>query len=376
MTAKRHLNTLAIHAGQAPDPTTGAVMTPIYQTSTYAQKSPGSSAWGYARTKNPTRSALQDCIAALEKGKHGVAFSSGVAAIDAVVRLLSPGDLIVCGDDIYGGTHRLFTREWTRYGIDFVFVDTSDPRLVIPHRAKMVWVETPTNPLLKMTDINLMARKCAENGALLVVDNTFATPVFQQPLLQGADIVVHSMTKYLNGHSDVIAGAVVVNDDEIASRLAWIQNSAGAIPSPNDCFLVLRGLKTLHLRMERHQYNAQKLVEWLEKQDRVKKVLYPGFGGMISFTLDADLEESTRFVASTEIFTLAESLGGVESLIGVPAVMTHASMPPELRQSIGIEDGLIRMSVGIEHIDDLILDLTIAMQKTFTPVAEGQYDAE
>lgn len=373
MTAKRHLDTLAIHAGQSPDPATGSVMTPIYQTSTYAQQSPGTNPWGYARTRNPTRSALQECIAALEKGRHGIAFSSGVAAIDAVIRLLSPGDLIVCGDDIYGGTHRLFTKEWTRYGLEFVFVDTSDPDLVIPYRAKMVWVETPTNPLLKVTDISLIAKKCKESGAILVVDNTFATPVFQQPLTQGADIVVHSMTKYLNGHSDVIAGAVVVNDDSMAQRISWIQNSAGAVPSPNDCFLVLRGLKTLHLRMERHQFNAQKLVEWLEKQEKVKRVLYPGFGGMISFTLDADLAAATRFVSSTEIFTLAESLGGVESLIGVPAVMTHASVPVDVRKAIGIEDGLIRISVGIEHIEDLILDLTLTLEKTFAP--EGQHDA-
>ena len=374
MTAKRHLDTLAIHAGQSPDPITGAVMTPIYQTSTYAQISPGSNRWGYARTSNPTRTALQECIAALEHGQYGIAFSSGVSAIDAVVRLLSPGDLVVCGDDIYGGTHRLFTKEWSRYGIEFIFVDTSDPDIVIPHQAKMVWVETPTNPLLKVTNIESIAQKCTESGALLVVDNTFATPVFQQPLTQGASIVVHSMTKYLNGHSDVIAGAVVVNDAELARRLSWIQNSAGAVPSPNDCFLVLRGLKTLHLRMERHQFNARLLVNWLEDQDRIKRVLYPGFGGMISFTLDADLDAATRFVSSTEIFTLAESLGGVESLIGVPAVMTHASVPVEIRREIGIEDGLIRVSVGIEHIDDLILDLTLAMQKTFT--IEGQHDAQ
>lgn len=374
MTAKRHLDTLAIHAGQSPDPITGAVMTPIYQTSTYAQTSPGSNSWGYARTSNPTRTALQECIAALEQGQYGIAFSSGVSAIDAVVRLLSPGDLVVCGDDIYGGTHRLFTKEWSRYGIEFLFVDTSDPDVVIPRQAKMVWVETPTNPLLKVTNIESIAQQCREYQALLVVDNTFATPVFQQPLLEGADIVVHSMTKYLNGHSDVIAGAVVVNDSELARRLSWIQNSAGAVPSPNDCFLVLRGLKTLHLRMERHQFNARLLVNWLEKQERIKRVLYPGFGGMISFTLDADLDAATRFVSSTEIFTLAESLGGVESLIGVPAVMTHASVPIEVRREIGIEDGLIRVSVGIEHIDDLILDLTLAMQKTFT--TQGQHDAQ
>ena len=349
-------------------------MTPIYQTSTYAQSHPGTNPWGYARTSNPTRSALQDCIAALEKGQYGTVFSSGVSAIDAVIRLLSPGDLVVCGDDIYGGTHRLFTKEWTRYGIEFVFVDTSDPNLTIPARAKMVWVETPTNPLLKVTDIRTISKKCVQSGALLVVDNTFATPVFQQPLIEGADIVVHSMTKYLNGHSDVIAGAVVLNDASLAKKLAWIQNSAGAVPSPNDCFLVLRGLKTLHLRMERHQFNAQRLAKWLDSQDRVKRVLYPGFGGMISFTLDANLEAATRFVTSTEIFTLAESLGGVESLIGVPAVMTHASVPTEIRRSIGIEDGLIRISVGIEHIDDLILDLTLAMQKTFT--TQGQHDGQ
>ena len=373
MTVKRHLDTLAVHAGQSPDPTTGAVMTPIYQTSTYAQSSPGSNPLGYARTSNPTRSALQDCIAALERGQYGIAFSSGVAAIDAVIRLLSPGDLVVCGDDIYGGTHRLFTKEWTRYGVEFIFVDTSDPNLVIPKHARMMWVETPTNPLLKVTDIAAVAKQCAKNKTLLVVDNTFATPVFQQPLHQGADIVVHSMTKYLNGHSDVIAGAVVVNDGDLAKRLAWIQNSAGAVPSPNDCFLVLRGLKTLHLRMERHQSNAQRLVEWLETQSLVKRVLYPGFGGMISFTLDVDLDTAMHFVSSTEVFTLAESLGGVESLIGVPAVMTHSSVPTEVRRSIGIEDGLIRVSVGIEHIDDLISDLNLAMQKTFT---QGQHDGQ
>jgi cystathionine beta-lyase/cystathionine gamma-synthase len=371
MNEKYHIHTRAIHAGQEPDPSTGAVMTPIFQTSTYAQETPGGSKWGYARTQNPTRTALQDCLASLEEGRHGIVYSSGVAAIDAVVRLLEPGSVVVCGDDIYGGTHRLFTQEWVRYGIEFRFVDTTDPSLQIPSDANMVWVETPTNPLLKTTDIASVARKCAVVGAVLVVDNTFATPVFQQPLTEGADIVVHSVTKYLNGHSDVIGGAVITNDDDIAQRLMWIQNSAGAILGPQDCFLVLRGLKTLHLRMERHQFNAQRIAEWLQKQHGVKSVMYPGFSGMISFVLDADLDTTTRFVTSTNVFTLAESLGGVESLIGIPAIMTHASVPADVRRAIGIEDGLIRLSVGVEYIDDLVMDLSMALKTAFSSESKG-----
>jgi cystathionine gamma-lyase len=353
----RKIETLAIHAGQSPEASTGAVMTPVFQTSTYAQPHPGAWSWEYSRTHNPTRTALQDCVASLEGGKHGICFSSGMAAIDSVVRILGPGDLVLCGDDVYGGTYRLFTKEWARFGMDFRFVDTTDPALEIPEGTRLVWLETPTNPLLKTSDIAAIAAKAHAVGALLVVDNTFATPIFQRPLELGADIVVHSMTKYLNGHSDVIGGIVVTSDDAIAERLAYLQNAAGAVPAPWDCFLVLRGLKTLHVRMDRHQENARALVEWLESHSAVRKVLYPGYSGMISFVLAADLEAATRFVKATEVFTLAESLGGVESLIELPAIMTHASVPPEIRAEIGIPDGLIRLSVGIEHIDDLMADL-------------------
>ena len=358
---KYRLDTLAIHAGQQPEPITGAVMTPVFQTSTYAQPHPGEWEWEYSRTHNPTRTALQDCLAALEGGEHGICFSSGLAAIDAIIRLLEPGDLVVCGDDVYGGTYRLFTKGWEKYGINFQFVDTSKGEIEIPDDTKLVWVETPTNPLLKVSDIQLLADKAHAKGALLVVDNTFATPVFQKPLEMGADIVVHSMTKYLNGHSDVVGGVVITNDDGIAEKIAWLQNSVGAVPGPWDCFLVLRGLKTLHVRMDRHQKNAIELVSWLREHPKVNTVMYPGFGGMISFVLDADLDAATRFVKTTQVFTLAESLGGVESLIELPAIMTHASVPPDVRKEIGIEDGLIRLSVGIEHVDDLREDLIRAM---------------
>lgn len=356
------LDTKAIHAGQHPEPTTGAVMTPVFQTSTYAQPHPGEWPWEYSRTHNPTRTALQDCIASLENGKHGIAFSSGLAAIDAVIRLLSPGDTVVCGDDVYGGTYRLFTKEWQRYGLNFHFVDTTQADLQIPEDTKLVWIETPTNPLLKTSDIAAIAEKAHAVGAILVVDNTFATPVFQQPLVLGADIVVHSLTKYLNGHSDVIGGIVVTSNDEIHDQLCFLQNSVGAVPGPWDCFLVLRGLKTLHVRMARHQDNAQALVEWLNARDDVGLVRYPGFSGMISFDLKGDLDAAVRFVKATKVFTLAESLGGVESLIELPAIMTHASVPPDVRQELGIADGLIRLSVGIEHIDDLKADLNAAFE--------------
>ena len=362
------LDTLAIHAGQPPELVTGAVMTPIFQTSTYAQPGPGTGKWEYSRTHNPTRSALQDCVAALEEGKHGICFSSGLGAIDAIVRLLQPGDTVVCGDDVYGGTHRLFTQSWSKYGIQFLFVDTSNPEIEIPSNTKMVWVETPTNPLLKLTDISMVAQKAKAVGAILVVDNTFATPVFQKPLTLGADIVVHSMTKYLNGHSDVIAGIAITNDDNLARQLAWTQNAAGAVPGPQDCFLVLRGLKTLHVRMERHQSNAQAIVAWLQKHPKVRRVMYPGFSGMISFVLDADIETTSRFVTATKLFTLAESLGGVESLIELPAIMTHASVPSHIRAGLGIDDGLIRLSVGIEHIADLLQDLESAMLSAFSTI--------
>ena len=354
------IDTKAIHAGQQPEPITGAVMTPVFQTSTYAQPHPGEWPWEYSRTHNPTRTALQDCIAALECGKHGVAFSSGLAAIDAVIRMFSPGDTVVCGDDVYGGTYRLFTKEWQRYGLEFHFVDTTKPELEIPVGTKLVWIETPTNPLLKTSDIVSIAQKAHDVGAILVVDNTFATPVFQQPLNMGADIVVHSMTKYLNGHSDVFGGIVITNNDSIAEKLCFVQNSVGAVPAPWDCFLVLRGLKTLHVRMDRHQENAKALVKWLSERTDVGLVRYPGFSGMISFELERDLDAAVRFVKATKLFTLAESLGGVESLIELPAIMTHASVPPEIRRELGITDGLIRLSVGIEHIDDLKADLAAA----------------
>lgn len=361
------IGTLAIHAGQPPEPVTGAVMTPIFQTSTYAQPHPADWPWEYSRTHNPTRTALQECLAALEGGKHGLCFGSGMAAIDSVIRTLSPGDLVLCGDDVYGGTYRLFTTEWAKYGLSFQFVDTTDPDLVIPEGCKLVWLETPTNPLLKVSDIQAIAQKAKKVGARLVVDNTFATPVFQRPLSLGADVVVHSVTKYLNGHSDVIGGAIVTNDDALAARLATIQNSVGAVPGPQDCFLVLRGLKTLHVRMSRHQENAKALVSWLNEQPGIKKVLYPGFSGMISFVLDGDLDSAIRFVKSTKVFTLAESLGGVESLIELPAVMTHASVPPDVRKSLGIDDGLIRLSVGIEDIRDLQDDLQHALHQALSP---------
>lgn len=363
---KYAINTRAIHAGQSPEPITGAVMTPIFQTSTYAQSFPGKGEWEYSRTHNPTRTALQNCIASLEDGEYGVVFSSGLGAIDAIIRLLNPGDLVVCGDDVYGGTHRLFTQDWSRYGIRFHFVDTADPNLVIPADAAMVWVETPTNPLLKVTDISAVSLLATKIGALLVVDNTFATPIFQKPLNMGADIVIHSMTKYLNGHSDVIGGVAITNNDNIAEQLCWIQNSVGAVPGPQDCFLVLRGLKTLHIRMERHQSNAQKIVSWLDQHPLVKEVMYPGFSGMVSFILDANLDVATKFVTTTKLFILAESLGGVESLIELPAIMTHSSVPADIRKSIGIEDGLIRLSVGIEDVNDLLDDLKIAMKVAFS----------
>ena len=356
----RRLETLAIHAGQSPEPITGAVMTPVFQTSTYAQPHPAQWPWEYSRTHNPTRTALQDCIAALEGGEHGICFSSGLAAIDAVIRTLRPGDKVVCGDDVYGGTYRLFTRHWAEFGLLFTFVDTSQPDVEIPEGTALVWIETPTNPLLKLSDIAAIAEKAHAVGAKLVVDNTFATPVYQKPLALGADIVVHSTTKYLNGHSDVVGGVVITSDDEIAEKVSFLQNAVGAVPGPWDCFLTLRGLKTLHVRMDRHQANATDLAAWLAARPDVKKVIYPGFSGMISFVLDGDLDAAVRFVKATEVFTLAESLGGVESLIELPAIMTHASVPPQIREAIGIPDGLIRLSVGIEHVEDQRADLAAA----------------
>ena len=356
------IETKVIHAGQQPDPSTGAVMTPVYQTSTYAQKHPGVAEWEYSRTHNPTRTALQDCLAALEGGTHGVCFASGLAAVDTVIRTLSPGDHVVCGDDVYGGTYRLFTTVFAKFGITFDFVDLSQADVEIPAHTKLVWAETPTNPLLKVSDIESLAEKAHAVGALLAVDNTFATPVFQRPLELGADIVIHSTTKYIGGHSDVVGGALITANDDLANQFATLQNSVGAVPGPWDCFLTLRGIKTLSVRMQRHDENAKALVSWLESHDEVASVLYPGFGGMVSFVLKGDLDAAVRFVKATRVFTLAESLGGVESLIELPAIMTHASVPPEVRADIGIDDGLIRLSVGIEHHQDLRDDLEAAFK--------------
>lgn len=374
--------TKAIHAGVEPDPTTGAIMTPIYQTSTYVQAAPGDhKGYEYSRTHNPTRTALQQALAALEGGKHGLCFASGMAATDTVAKLLSSGDEIVSTSDLYGGTYRLFTKVFGRYGVKSSFVDMSDLAAVkaaITPRTKLIWVETPTNPLLRIIDIAAMAALAKEAGCLLAVDNTFATPFLQSPLEHGADIVLHSATKYLSGHSDVVLGALVVNDDELAERLAFLQNSSGATPGPQDCFLVLRGLKTLHLRMERHCANAAVLVERLVAHPAVGKVYWPGlpehsghaiakaqmrgFGGMLSFTLKEDsVEKAHAVLTKLKLFALAESLGGVESLSGHPATMTHASIPREERLRNGLSDGLIRLSVGVEDVQDLWEDLRTAL---------------
>jgi len=373
--------TLAIHAGQRPDPTTGAVMTPIYQTSTYIQQSPGEhQGYEYSRSQNPTREALEECVAALEGCEHGIAFASGCAATDAVMHLLDAGDRIVCGDDVYGGTYRLFSKVFARVGLTFDFVDLTVAENLKPETfagAKLVWLETPTNPMLKVINIAAVARYAHAAGAILAVDNTFMTPYFQRPLELGADIVVHSVTKYLNGHSDVVGGVAVTADSGLAERLRFIQNGVGAVPSPNDCFLVLRGLKTLHLRMARHQENAAALAEHLERHPAVEKVIYPGlashpqhelaasqasgFGGMISFVIKGGLDAARVALERFEVFALAESLGGVESLVEHPAIMTHASVEPHLRAALGIDDGLIRLSVGVEELDDLRADLDQAL---------------
>ena len=376
--------TLAIHGGQSPEPVTGAVMPPVFQTSTYAQQGVAKhTGYEYARTQNPTREKLEAAMAALEGGTDGVSFGSGCAATSAIQHLLDAGDRVVSGDDIYGGTWRLFTKVFARQGVGYDFVDFTrvSPAEAIPEGTAMVWLESPTNPLLKVADIRALSARAREVGALVVVDNTFATPIFQRPLELGADLVVHSTTKYIGGHSDVVGGTVVTADAELAGRLRFLQNSVGAVPGPWDAWLTLRGIKTLAVRMQRHQENAHALVDWLLQQPRVSRVWYPmqeshphfevargqmsGFGGMVSFELDADLATAERFCESTRIFTLAESLGGVESLIELPAAMTHASVPPEVRAEIGIADGLVRASVGIEHIDDLVEDLEQALKKAF-----------
>lgn len=375
------IGTRAIHAGQAPDPTTGAVMTPIYQTSTYVQKSPGvHSGYEYSRTQNPTRHALESCLASLEGGDHGIAFASGCAATSAVMHLLKTGDRVICSDDVYGGTYRLFDKVFRRLGITFDFVDLTDPKHLSAaffRGARLVWLESPSNPMLKVIDIQRIASLGHECGALVVVDNTFLTPVNQSPLTLGADLIVHSTTKYLNGHSDAIGGAIITSNGSLAKELYFIQNSVGAVPSPHDCFLVLRGLKTLHLRMERHEQNARALARVLEQHEAVEKVIYPGlsshpqhalaqkqakgFGGMISFVVKGGLPSARAALEAFRIFALAESLGGVESLVEHPAIMTHASVEPDIREKLGIKDGLIRLSVGVEELNDLQEDLERAL---------------
>ena len=374
--------TKAVHAGQEPDPSTGAIMTPVYQSSTFVQASPGEHrGYEYARTGNPTRTALEANLAALEGGNHGICFASGSAAIDAIVRLLASGDHIVASDYLYGGTYRLFTLVFARFGLEFSFVDMADPRAVekaVVPATRMIWVESPTNPLMKVVDIARIAELGRATGALVVVDNTFATPYLQRPLDLGAHLAVHSLTKYLGGHSDVIGGAAVTGDDELAERLHFLQNAAGAVPGPMDCFLVLRGVKTLHLRMERHCENGQRVAEFLAEHPRVARVYYPGlpdhpqhelaarqmtgFGGMVSFELANDtVERAKDFCAATRVFSLAESLGGVESLIEHPAIMTHASIPKAVREAAGLRDSLIRLSVGVEDGEDLVADLEQAL---------------
>jgi cystathionine gamma-lyase len=373
--------TRAIHAGQEPDPTTGAVMTPIYQTSTYVQTSPGEhTGFEYSRTHNPTRYALEDCVASLEGGKYGVAFGSGCAATTTILHLLDAGDHVVSGDDVYGGTYRLFTRVFDQMGVDFSFVDMTDLdafEASLTDKTKLVWLESPTNPLLKICDIKKVCEIAHARDIPVVVDNTFMSPYFQKPLELGADMVVHSMSKYLNGHSDVVAGMVVLNDDKLAEKLHFLQNSMGAILGPMDSWLVLRGLKTLHIRMRQHQENAQRIATFLEEHPAVERVIYPGLeshpqyeiarsqmsgpGGMITFFVKGGLEPARRMLETVKVFALAESLGGVESLIEHPAIMTHASVPPEVRAELGITDGLIRLSVGIEDGDDLIADLEQAL---------------
>jgi cystathionine gamma-lyase len=382
---KHALATRAIHAGQQPDPTTGAIMTPIYASSTYVQSSPGEhQGWEYSRSHNPTRDAYEKCIADLESGIRGFAFASGMAATATVLELLNSGDHVVCGDDLYGGSRRLFhaVRERSA-GLQFSFVPLEQPgalRAAIKPETRMIWVETPTNPMLRIVDIADAAVVAAEQGALLVVDNTFATPMLQRPLELGADIVVHSATKYLNGHSDMVGGVAVVRDDEeLAQKLWFLLNSVGGIQGPFDSFLALRGLKTLALRMRAHSENALKIARWLEQHSAVKQVIYPGLeshpqhtfamqqmggsgGGIISIDLQGGLNDARRVLERCELFALAESLGGVESLINHPAIMTHASVPAEKRAELGISDTLIRLSVGVEDVDDLIAELDYALE--------------
>lgn len=374
--------TKTIHAGVYPDPSTGAIMTPIFQTSTYVQKSPGDhKGYEYSRTHNPTRSQLQNALAALENGKHGLCFSSGMAAIDAMIKILNPGDEVIASNDLYGGSYRIFTKIFQNYGLKFHFISMSDAANIekyINQNTKLIWVETPTNPLLNIIDIAAAAEIAKKHNVLLGVDNTFATPYLQTPLDLGADLVMHSLTKYMGGHSDVVMGALIVNNDDLAQRLTFIQNASGATPGPQDCFLLLRGLKTLHVRMQRHCENGRAVAEFLKNHSKVEKVFWPGFadhnnhevaqkqmhdfGGMISFVLKGDnMQAAIHTLEKFHYFSLAESLGGVESLCGHPASMTHASIPREERLKGGLSDSLIRLSVGIEDIEDLLADLEQAL---------------
>jgi cystathionine beta-lyase len=376
--------TKAVHAGVAPDPSTGAIMTPIYQTSTYVQESPAKhKGYAYARGANPTRNSLQKSIAALENGKFGICFSSGMGATDAVIKLLNPGDEVITSNDLYGGSYRMFKRVFEKYGIKFHFIDLTDinnAKKYLNDKTKLFWLETPTNPLMNIVDIQACVEMAREKKIIVAVDNTFASPYLQNPLDLGADIVMHSVTKYLGGHSDVIMGALVVNDEKLYQELAFIHNSCGAVPGPQDSFLVLRGIKTLHLRMERHCINGKKIAEFLRSHPKVGKVYWPGFtdhpnhaiakkqmrdfGGMLSFTLkDDSLEKAVKLMESFELFSLAESLGGVESLVNHPASMTHASIPKEERIKSGLIDSLIRLSIGVEDAEDLLADLEQALSK-------------
>jgi cystathionine gamma-lyase len=380
--SKHKFGTKAIHAGADPDPSTGAIMTPIFQTSTYVQESPGTNkGYGYARGKNPTREALQKNIAALEGGKHCVCFSSGMGATDAVMRMLRPGDEVITGDDLYGGSYRMFTKIYENYGIKFHFINLTDSNNITKYinaNTKLIWAETPTNPTMQIIDIEACAKIAKANKLILAVDNTFASPYLQNPLALGADIVMHSVTKYLGGHSDVVMGALVTNDDKLHEQIYFVLNSCGANPGPMDCFLVMRGIKTLHLRMERHCFNGRKIAEFLKTHPRIEKIYWPGFtdhpnheiakkqmrdfGGMISIVLKgASLEDTFKIASSFKVFSLAESLGGVESLINHPVTMTHASIPKAERDKAGVVDNLLRLSVGVEDVEDLIEDLKQAL---------------
>lgn len=374
-------STKAIHVGQEPDPTTGAIITPIYQTSTYVQEELGKhKGYEYARTGNPTRTALEECLASLESGKHGLCFSSGLGATNTVMNLLSQGDHVVVGEDVYGGTYRIFDKVYRRYGVDFTFVDSTDVKnteKAIKPNTKMIWLETPTNPLLRLADIAAHVALAKSKNLISVVDNTFASPYFQRPLELGIDVVVHSTTKYLGGHSDVVGGAIITSRDDLYETLKFHQNAVGATPGPMDCWLVLRGLKTLSVRAREHQKNAMAIAEWLSKHEAIEKVYYPGlsshpqhelakkqmsgFGGMVSVVVKGGVENAKKLLGGTKLFALAESLGGVESLIGHPATMTHGSIPKAEREARGITDGLVRLSVGIEDVDDLIADLGNAL---------------